>query len=165
MADERRRQKRIAKKRARRREKRIAKPVAYLRRSTPRLPAALLGMPKISDAIVEFAEPLVDEFLEDGADAAEVRTVLLLAATLWNAVITADELRSESDEAAAVQLRNDLIDRLEYALERPRGACEVIVDEMARRKRELFDEDPRFIVDIDTYDTADGVRVIAAARL
>jgi hypothetical protein len=165
MGDERQRQKRIAKKRARRREKRVAKPVAYLRRGAPSLPLEALGLPKMSDTIVEFAEPLVDEFLQDEADAAEVRSVLLLAATIWNMTLAADERRSESGEAAARALRDDLIGRLERALERPRGACEVIVDELERRKRDLYADDLRFIMEIHTYDTEDGVHVIAASRL
>jgi hypothetical protein len=165
MANDRQRQKRIAKKRARRQEKRVAKQVAYHRRSAARLPLEVIGLPKMSDTIVEFAEPLVDELLEDEVDAAEVRSVLLLAATIWNLTLAADERRSQSGEAAAQGLRNDLIDRLERALERPRPACEVIVDELEQRKRDLFPDDQRFILEIDTYDTEDGVHVIAASRL
>jgi hypothetical protein len=165
MANERKRQKRIAKKRARRREKRVSKQVAYLRRSAPRPPLEALGLPKMSDTLVEFAEPLMDEFLEDEGDAAEVRSVLLLAATIWNMTLAADDRREESGEAAAQALRDELLDRLEPALERPRVVCEVIVAELERRKRELFGDDLRFVMEIDTYETEDGVRVIAASRL
>jgi hypothetical protein len=168
MAKERQRQKRIAKKRARRREKRVTKQVAYLRRSIPRLPLealATVGLPKMSDTIVEFAQPLLEELLEDANDPDEVRAILLLASTFWNMTLAADDRRAESGEAAAQALREDLINRLERALERPRSACQVLVDEMERRKRDLFPDDLRFVMEIDAYSTEDGVRVLAASRL
>src|SRR5947209_8414565 len=102
---------------------------------------------------------LVRKLLEDANDADEVRSVLLLASTFWNMTLAADERRADSGDAAAQALREDLVDHLERALERPRAACEVLVDEMARRERDLFADDLRFVMEIDNEGKPSGKRL------
>jgi len=155
------REQRKAKKRARR-EKRIAKRVAY-RRASQTLPFELLGLPKVSDELIEIAAPLLDDLPPD-ARAAEWRPVLLLAASIWNMTLAADDRRAEAGDDAADALRADLLDRLERALEWPRQKCESLVSEIEERKRTLFPDDDRFIMDLQTLDTEDGVHVRVASR-
>ena len=166
MSKELRRQKRIAKKRARRREKRVAKQAAYLRRSAklPLEALAAVGLPKMSDTIIEFADPLLHELLEDENNPVQVRNILLLASTFWNMTLAADERRAESGEAGVQALRAQLADQVVGLLDLPRAACEALVEDMERRKRDLFGDDRRFVMAIDAYSTEDGLRVIASSR-
>ncbi|HEX4458968.1 MAG TPA: hypothetical protein VIA18_13420 [Polyangia bacterium] len=78
-------------------------PIASYRRSLPSLPLPLevlqalaAGLPKMSDTIVAFAKPLADEFLDRRSDAVAVRSVLKLAAVIWNMTIEADERTGEA---------------------------------------------------------------------
>ena len=167
MADDRKRQKRLAKKRARRQEKRVTKPVAYHRRTLPAsLPADLPpemakllagGLPKMSDNILAFAKPLVDELIHKDSGPLEVRAVLSLAAMVWNMTVETD---TPSDG-----LRNEIVGKLSLALARPRAACIALLSMLQERKRELFADDPRIVMDVQTYWDGKEIRIIASSRL
>jgi hypothetical protein len=156
MAD---RQKRKVKKRARR-EKRLAKRVAYLRRRAP--PLYPMGLPKMSAVLPEFAAPLLDG-LSESAGAAEWRAVLLLASTIWNMTRLADERLAAAGEQDAHALQQEAVDQLTVATGRPRHDCESLVAALVERKRALFGDDPRIVINVDTIDTDSGVHVFAAS--
>src|SRR5579862_3328068 len=135
MAD---RQKRKLKKRARR-EKRLAKRVAYLRRRAP--PPLPLGLPKMSAVLPEFAAPLLDS-LGESAGATEWRSVLLLASTIWNMTLIADERCAAAGDEDAHDLQRETVDQLAVATGRSRLDCEALVAALVERKRTLFGDDP-----------------------
>jgi hypothetical protein len=164
VANDKERKKRLEKKRARRREKRVNTPIASYRRSLPSLPLPLevlqalaAGLPKMSDTIVAFAKPLADEFLDRRSDAVAVRSVLKLAAVIWNMTIEADERTGEAGEVTTEQLRKEVVGRLALARARSRAECEVFLADLERRKRELFADDSRIVLDIQTRMTGAGV--------
>jgi hypothetical protein len=164
MANQRERQKRQVKKRARR-EKRLAKRAAPYQRSLPRLVAQMAGLPKMSEALAEFAAPLLDSLGPD-ADAAAWRSQLLLAATVWNMSRVAQDRLDEFGEAEAAAIRIDLVDRLMHATDWSHEQCDFLVTELQERKRLLFPDDPRLVVDIRTFDMeGGGVHVMAASSL
>src|SRR5256885_484301 len=86
------RHQRLAKKRARR-EKRVTRRVAYLQRTAPKW---ALSLPKISEALLDFAAPLLVPMGRDlTADAS--RPLLTFAATVWNLTRLIDAGKEAAD--------------------------------------------------------------------
>jgi hypothetical protein len=87
---------------------------------------------KISEAFLEFAEPLLEK---EGAPptAQEVEKVLQLASTIWNAVVL-DTVRGNTDWVTKV--------RIQIAGHPP---LEAIVEQMIVRKQSLFGHDLRLV--------------------
>jgi hypothetical protein len=163
MANQRERQKRRGKKQARR-EKRLAKKVIAYRHSLPLRAMKMMELPKMSTVLAEFAEPLLAE-LGPNATALEWRGVLLLASTVWNMIRYADERCVVTGEEHAYDMEQELLDQLTVAARWPREQCEAVVAELEDRKRSLFPDDPRIVVDIRTVDTENGVHVSALSKL
>jgi hypothetical protein len=118
----------------------------------------------MSADLVEFAVPILDT-LHENAGAAEWRSVLLLAATVWNMSCLVQSRRYESDLSGADEIRLDLVSRLADASGCSREECKTLVAGLEERKRTLFADDPRFVIDVRTVDTEDGVHVFALSRL
>lgn len=106
------------------------------------------GLPKMSDTLVAFAEPLLAGIpeIEEGW-----RAGLSMAALVWNGVV--------SGLAEA-----ELTAQLQRALGRPLEAPGLVGDLM-ERKRRLFADDSRLIFDVSTRQHGDRVQVIAASGL
>lgn len=87
---------------------------------------------KISEAFLEFAEPLLEK---EGAPptAQEVEKVLQLASTIWNAVVL-----------DMVHGNNEWVTRVRRQMA-GHPSLEALVEEMILRKRSLFDRDLRLI--------------------
>lgn len=118
----------------------------------------------MSEVLAEFAAPLLDELGPD-ATAMEWRGVLLLAATVWNMIHYADERCAVTGEEHSYDMESELLDRMTVAAQWPRKQCEAVVAELEGRKRRLFPDDLRIVVDVRTVDTEDGVHVSALSRL
>jgi hypothetical protein len=144
MASERARQLRLERKARRRREKR-ERPQ---QRVAPLLVSLGTGLPKISETLVRFAEPLLAGIPETEAG---WRTGLYAAAIVWNGVVAG-------------------IPEAEIMGQLQRGfGSSVDVPELVRRlierKQSLFADDPRFIFDVRTQQSGDRVHVMAASGL
>jgi hypothetical protein len=103
-------------------------------------------LPKISDALVDLVQPLVDELSEcEELTRLWMQRFVQLAATVWNATLLPDcdsildEVRSHVGDAA-------------------------IVDLVLHRRRALYPDDRRFVTDFEVTDRAedDEFRVSAA---
>lgn len=141
MAGERVRQLRLERKARRRREKR-----AGSQRAAPLRVSFGSGLPKISETLVAFAEPLLADVPETEE---RWRPRLHAAVIAWNGLVSADV------EIAAILQRE--LDPQVDALELVRG--------LTARKHRLFAEDQRFIFDVRTQQTGQRVHVMAVSGL
>jgi len=106
------------------------------------------GLPKISETLVAFAEPL----LANVPDSEESwRPRLHAAALVWNGLVS-----GMSDSEIVAVLQRELDSQID-ALELVRG--------LAARKQRLFAEDQRFIFDVRTQQTGVRVHVMAVSGL
>ena len=103
---------------------------------------------RMSDTLIEFAKP---EFLREGGSSAEWRYELMLASIVWNGVLvgkTAAELVAGLSEDGP--LDPELI---------------AIIETLVLRRATKYAADKRCVVDLEAYDTADGVHVVAASAM
>jgi hypothetical protein len=144
MASERARQLRLERKARRRREKR--------ERPQPRVAPLLVsfgtGLPKISETLVAFAEPLLAGIPEAEAG---WRTGLYAAAIVWNGVVA-----GISEAEITGQLQRGFASSVDVP---------GLVRRLIERKQSLFAHDPRFIFDVRTQQSGDRVHVMAASGL
>src|SRR4051794_8687748 len=139
MASERARQQRLERKAKRRREKR-ARP----QRAAPLEVSFGTGLPKMSETIVAFAEPLLADVPPTEAG---WRTGLYAAAMVWNGLV--------SGIAEA-----EITTQLQRGFE-PSVDVHEVVRCLIERKQSLFADDMRFIFDLRTQQ--DGPRVDVSA--
>ena len=129
MASERARQLRLERKARRRREKR-ERPQP---RTGPLLVSFGTGLPKISETLVRFAEPLLAGIPEAEAG---WRTGLYAAAIVWNGVVAG---------ITEAEITEQLQRGLGSSVDGP-----ALVRRLIERKQSLFADDPRFIFDVRT---------------
>jgi len=144
MASERARQLRLERKARRRREKR-ERPQ---QRTAPLLVSFGTGLPKISETLVRFAEPLLAGIPEAEA---EWRTGLYAAAIVWNGVVAG---------VPEAEITGQLQRGVGSSVDVPG-----LVRRLIERKQSLFADDPRFIFDVRTQQSGDRVHVMAASGL
>jgi hypothetical protein len=144
MAGERARQQRLERKARRRREKRVRLPP----RAAPLLVSFGSGLPKMSETLVAFAEPLLANVPEVEA---RWRAELHTAATVWNGLVSGFP---EAEIVATLQRTLDpSVDGLG------------LVRCLTERKQRLFAGDQRIIFDVRTQQTGERVHVMAASGL
>lgn len=144
MAGERARQLRRERKARQRREKQVRSPP----RAAPLLVSFGSGLPKMSETLVSFAEPLLAGVPETEA---RWRAELGAAAIVWNGLVSG---LSEAEIAATLQRGLDSsVDALG------------LVRCLTERKQRLFTEDKRFIFDVRTQQAGERVHVMAASGL
>jgi hypothetical protein len=144
MAGERARQQRLERKARRRRDKRQRSQ----HQAAPLIVSFGTGLPKISETLVAFAEPLLAEVPETEA---EWRTVLFAAAIVWNGIV------SGIPEA---EITRQLQQGLAPSVDVPG-----LVRGLVARKQTLFADDLRFIFDVRTQQREQRVHVMAASGL
>jgi hypothetical protein len=106
-----------------------------------------IKQPKMSDILIEFAQPLLDT-LPPNAAAAEWESCLLTAGAVWNGTVSNNEARVIFEVEQIIGTSLD---------------TRRILDMFFDRKRRLFANDTRLIVDIHAQDTPTGVYVTAAS--
>ncbi len=144
MASERERQKRLERKRRRRREKRRQRAP----RDAPLIVSFGTGLPKMSETLITFADPLLSRVPETEAD---WRSALSVAALVWNGIV-------------AEVPRDEVVARLRRGFD-PSVDVGELVRYLTERKRTLFPDDLRFILDVRTERSGDRVHVTAAGML
>ena len=111
----------------------------------------LLGLPKLSAVIWEFAEPLTDAAV--GAEGQ--KRAAQIAIVCWNAALLPAD---KGKEALALAVRD--ISGGDQTVER--GLYDVL-DMMLERKRRYFADDHRFVLDFSLTDTDEGVHLMVAS--
>jgi hypothetical protein len=106
---------------------------------------------KISEAFLEFAQPLV-ESAPPGATEADMEEPLKLAFTVWNAVVYADAVRDHRFLEQVRQLTSH--DRMMKA----------VVEQLIQRKRDSFGDDHRLVGEYAFYRKNGELRFRAEAR-
>jgi hypothetical protein len=143
MLSERQRQKRREKKAQRRRAKLKTKPAT---RADDPVVVFGTGLPKMSEMIVEFAEPFLttlpetEEAWKDG---------LSIAAIVWNGIVA-----NESSEVIVAQLRRGIDPSVDVV---------ELVRVLTERKAALFPDDDRFIFGLETKEREDRIDVSAVS--
>lgn len=123
------------------------------RESTPQRRGVL---PKMSEALIAVARPMLDAESETDPTFEVRRKYLLLTMLVWNAVLLEEDRTQQVLSKAAQKL----------ALET--GSPEEVFTQLfallAERKMALFPDDRRFIVDVKLNDLEDGrYRVVASS--
>lgn len=104
------------------------------------------GLPKMSDTVVEFAEPLLMTLPKTQA---AWRDGLQIAALVWNSIIV-----EKSSEETVAQLRGVLDPATDVV-----GLVQVLTE----RKRRLFPDDDRFIFGLEARQDGDRIGVSAVS--
>ena len=144
MAGERARQQRLERKARRRREKRVQSPP----RAAPLVVSFGSGLPKMSETLIAFAEPLLADVPETEP---RWRAELHAAATVWNGLVSGSR---EAEIVATLQPRLDSsVDALG------------LVRCLTARKQRLFAGDQRIIFEVRTQQAGERVHVTAASGL
>jgi len=105
---------------------------------------------KISETFLSFAEPLLQDLPTEGL-VQRVDKVLMVAYTVWNAVVIADVL---GDDWYLADVRRRLA----------RTPSITLVETLISRKRAFFGDDARIIGTYEVRKTVDGFNVRADAR-
>jgi hypothetical protein len=105
---------------------------------------------KISDTLLQFAAPLLDG--GPHATEAQMKQSLMIAWTVWNAVVYAD-----------VVANNQPLESLRASTERD-PQSKSLTEQMIDRKRTLFGDDQRLIGEYELYRKGGELRLRAESR-
>lgn len=106
---------------------------------------------KISETLLHFAEPIL-EHLTSEAPVRRVEEALLVACTVWNAVVFADAIK---DQRYLNEIRRIGVDKPEFA---------ALTEHLIARKRALFRDDERTIGKWDVSRKSGALNLRAEAR-
>jgi len=104
----------------------------------------------MSDALLEYAEPFMDVVYTD--DKEEYERAIMMAMLLWNAAI----LQEEGNDDSANRLLEPLMEDTE---------SKGVVEYMLRRKREMFPDVNRFILDYEVTDRGNDFHLSVASTM
>jgi hypothetical protein len=151
--------KQALKRRAEKRHQRAVTIKAKARRSAPHAGLAGLdgvfrmdsSLPKLSERIWEYAEPLLDAATNAGAQ----KRAAQLAIICWNAALL--------PEAKVEELLRPTLQQLSGGDPRLERGLLSIYAMMIERKHEYFEDDRRLVVDFSLSDGPDGVHLMVAS--
>src|SRR5262245_52013231 len=106
------------------------------------------GLPKMSDTIVEFAEPFLMTLPKTEVD---WKDGLYVAAIIWNGIVT-----EQTSEEIVGQLKRGVDPSIDVV---------ELVGSLTERKRQLFPDDGRFIFGLETRQSGDRIDVSAVSGL
>jgi len=119
----------------------------------------------MSDVLVAFAEPLLDT-LDDHASLDEYRGALRFASVIWNILAMFDE---EARRSGGVLVDQERIVKLTKLLNEAVGGFDeeshALVDAFRERRRTLFPDERRIIMDVGAEVQGDRIHVVAASVL
>jgi hypothetical protein len=106
---------------------------------------------KLSDALLEFVQPILDALPETERTKPRLEQILLLGALAWNAHLMPD---------SAAFVERALTDLVVEG----HDVAQPVVEILLERRRELFADDPRFVVDTFVTRSASGKLQVSAAH-
>jgi hypothetical protein len=120
------------------------------------------GLPKMSDTLVEFAQPLLD-LLPPDAKLPQFRNALSFGSHMWNFCVL-DASDTDDDQKHAAELLASLRTEMHRA-----GISEdfvdALVEELAGRKMTLFPDDQRLIAGVEVRREGDRLFIDAMSVL
>jgi hypothetical protein len=124
------------------------------------------GLAKMSDTLVAFAQPLLNE-IPQGAPIEAYQAELLLAAAVWNFLVSLEREYDRSGGAVQISDENvgDILDLLSIGTDMGDEEAFDLLQTLAARKHDLFEHDLRFVGDIHAEFRGDSVHVVALSTL
>ena len=119
---------------------------------------ALPGVAKMSDTLLEFAQPILDLLPEDPA-LGQLENAFALGTLLWNCFVL-DATGKDEDRQEAVDIRAHVLATATRAGV-AQDDMEDLLDELAGRKETQFPDDQRFIAGVDLRRDGDGFHIQA----
>jgi hypothetical protein len=121
------------------------------------------GLPKMSDVLVAFARPILDT-LDDDASVDDYRGVLRTAAAVWNILAMFDEESRRGGGVLVDQARTiELTKLLAEAVGGLDDESIAIIDALRERRRALFPDERRIVMDVGADLRGERVHVFAAS--
>lgn len=148
------RHKRLEAKKQRRRKRQQSKTDRSLPSSRPF--ATMTLMPKMSEVLIDFAQPLV-EALPPDADAQMWKLRLQFAALVWNQIVAQERHIDQAPE--------DAIPALARSSGIPERELRTIEQLLIQRKRTLYPHEDRLIADVEIQAMEGGGVYVMAASL
>ncbi len=126
------------------------------------LPAT--GLPKMSDTLVEFAAPLLDDLPVD-ARIDDYSAALDFAAGIWNFLTLLDREHDLSRTKVPVDSAQmfAFLDEIAFATGKTRDQAFDFLQLFTARKHRLFPDDRRIVGAVDVEDDGDRVHVVAVS--
>jgi hypothetical protein len=112
------------------------------------LRAPLPGQPRISESL----QQLLDPYFDENTTGEEFRRMTVLAVLAWNRAVLPEQRGQEVIREA----------RQHFPAEDEKTFLD-LMEELVRRKRKLFPDDHRLIVDVEACKESDGTYYITAA--
>lgn len=102
------------------------------------------GMPKVSENIIDLAQPLLDA-LEDDAPDSHYQKAISCAVYCWNLAIVPDDIKYEMEQKMKANHHKNHLDTewLDFSKQ--------VVDMLVERKLTRFPDDNRFVLDYTVY--------------
>lgn len=118
------------------------------------------GMKKMSEILVDFAQPMLADLSEDdGPEECERR--LEMAALIWNGLVEKAMAEANGREAVLPQL----LAALSQGEEESDDALERLVAQLEKRKKRLFPNETRLVETVKVWDDGCEYRVNVASSL
>jgi hypothetical protein len=133
------------KRRAKRRDRKLRERATSAPRRVQR-PLSEAPRRKMSETLVDFAQPLLSRLPDEAATAERWYAELAIAALTWNGVVAGDAAHTIVARATGLFPRSDL---------------PIVIAELIERKRLRFADDQRSVLDFLTYERGDRVHVTA----
>lgn len=115
----------------------------------------VVPFPKMSDTLVEFARMLIDRLPAD-PPAEELKLVLTFASFVWNCIV-----KGENAHDLVLPNAQTVLDILALS---PAEAG-AVVDDLIRRKKEMFADDERLVMSVHAFRERGMLRILAASAL
>lgn len=124
------------------------------------------GLPKMSDALVAFAEPLLDG-IPPGSPVAAYEAELILASAAWNFLVSLEGEYARGKQAVQIseQEVGKILDLLTVGSDMTDDEALDLLQELTARKQELFPDDRRIVGDVRVYFRGDRLHVTTVSSL
>jgi hypothetical protein len=124
------------------------------------------GQPKMSDTLVAFAEPLLD-CIPDGAPVEAYEAELILAALVWNFIVTLDhEYESSAGPVPISEERvGKILDALSLGTDMSDDEALDLLQTLAARKHDLYPDERRLVGDVRAEFRGDRLHVVTLSTL
>lgn len=114
-----------------------------------------LGLDKMSEILLEFAEELLDSAKSDQ----EKEDIIMMAVVAWNIAIVADE-----DTESTIDCIEDYLQSLDFKKKsEEKEAVSCVLHALVEKKRIEYPDVQRFIVDFEIIETKDQFRLNVAS--
>jgi hypothetical protein len=153
----RRREERRRKRQDQRQYRRITVAMNVAPKMVRRAPA---GLPKMSDVLATFAEPLLDGIPPDSSVAA-YEAELVLASAIWNFLVALDDAHDRGTRPVQISEEEvgEILDLLTVGSDMTDDEALDLLQELTARKHDLFPDERRIVGDVRVYFRGDRLHV------